>query len=97
MVAQANGAGERLPHAVAVILRVIAAVAVGYGLAALVTILLARHLPMPARDATQAGVMAGFVVHGGVVIWAFAARTTLRAWGWLAMLAVPLILVWRVS
>ncbi|MEN2991531.1 hypothetical protein WG926_24680 [Tistrella sp. BH-R2-4] len=97
MATQANGAGERLPHAVAVILRVIAAVAVGYGLGALVTILLARHLPIPARDATQAGVMAGFLVHGGIIIWAFAARTTLRAWGWLAVPALPLILAWRLT
>jgi apolipoprotein N-acyltransferase len=88
-------AGERLPHALGVILRVLAAVPAGYALGAMTALVAARHLPGPARDAAQAGMMLGFLVHGGVVIWVFAAASAARAWVWLCPFAVALLLAWR--
>lgn len=88
-------AGERLPHALGVILRALAAGPLGYALGAMTALVAARHLPGPARDAAQAGMMLGFLVHGGVVIWVFAAASAARAWVWLCPFAVALLLAWR--
>jgi hypothetical protein len=71
-------------------LRVVLAVAGGYGLAALCTMLLSVTLPLPRVEAVLAASMLSFAVYAGAVVWAFAARSVLRACAGMAILAVPL-------
>ena len=76
--------------------RVLAAVAGGYALATAVA-LCAAALPGARDEAALIGIMLGFVVYAGAMIWAFAARTAVGAWAGLLAPAIVLALVgWMV-
>ena len=75
-------------RACGIALRLLAAVAGGYALAALSAMALAAWLPGEALDAVSTGMMAGFAIHAGAVIWAFAARSAGAA---LLGVAVPAV------
>ena len=51
----------------------------GYVLSAIVALYLAKALPSVRLEAVLTGAMIGFVVNVVAIIWAFAARSTLRA------------------
>lgn len=70
--------------------RIVAAVFGGYALAALTSVA-ALALPMSKPQAVLAGMLASFVIYAGAVIWVFAARSALRAWAGLMVVAVPLL------
>lgn len=74
--------------------RAIAAIAGGYGVAALSSAVLALCLPaafgMARSEAAMTGTLASFIVFALAVMWVFAARTAWRAWSGLAIAAVPL-------
>lgn len=72
-------------------LRLLAAGPGGYGLAALFS-LAALALPLPTLQAVRIGMMGSFAVFAAAVIWVFAARDAGRAWGGLALVALPLAL-----
>lgn len=79
--------------------RAIAAIAGGYGVAALSAAVLALCLPaafgMARSEAAMTGTLASFIVFALAVMWVFAARTALRAWSGLVVLALPLgLLLW---
>lgn len=76
-----------------IVLRVLAGVGGGYGLAALFTMALSLGLPMPRAEAVLAATMASFAVHAGAIVWAFAASGPLRAWLGLAVPAAALALL----
>lgn len=85
-------AGVRLRLGVAS--RAIAAIAGGYGVAALSSVVLAVCLPalfgMARSEATMTGMLASFAIFALAVMWVFAARTALRAWFGLAVVATAL-------
>ncbi|PWR26008.1 iron transporter [Zavarzinia aquatilis] len=68
-------------------LRALAALPVGYALAALATAALARHLPLDADQAVLAATMASFAIFAAVAIWAFAARGQRRLWAGIGLAA----------
>ncbi|WP_240651454.1 MULTISPECIES: DUF3649 domain-containing protein [unclassified Variovorax] len=74
--------------------RAIAAIAGGYGVAALSSVVLALCLPavfgMTRSEATMTGLLASFAIFALAVMWVFAARTALRAWSGLAVVAAVL-------
>lgn len=74
--------------------RAIAAIAGGYGIAALSAAVFALCLPaafgMARSEAAMTGTLASFLVFALAVLWAFAARTAWRAWSGLVIAAVPL-------
>nr|WP_218088240.1 DUF3649 domain-containing protein [Variovorax sp. SG517] len=74
--------------------RAVAAIAGGYGVAALSSVVLALCLPavfgMARSEATMTGLLASFAVFAFGVMWVFAARTALRAWSGLALAAAVL-------
>ena len=78
-------------HRFGVASRAIAAIAGGYGVAAMASIVLALCLPvffgMARSEATMTGLLASFAVFALAVMWVFAARTALRAWSGLAIAA----------
>jgi hypothetical protein len=58
----------------------------GYALSSVVAVALAKSLPLSAAEATVASSLVAIPVLVGAVLWAFAARTLLRA---LAGIAIP--------
>jgi hypothetical protein len=77
--------------------RIVAAVLGGYAVAALVSVA-ALALPISTPQAVVTGQLASFVVYAGAVIWVFAARSALRAWAGLVIVAAALAsLAWSVS
>jgi hypothetical protein len=77
--------------------RIVAAVLGGYAVAALVSVA-ALALPISTPQAVVTGQLASFVVYAGAVIWVFAARSALRAWAGLVIVAASLAsLAWSVS
>lgn len=86
-----------LRHGLDILQRAIAAIFAGYGIASVGTIALARHLPLERSEAVMAATMIGFLLHACVALWAFAARDTLRLWGWLLVTTAPLAaLAWLI-
>lgn len=77
--------------------RTVAAVFGGYALAALVAAACARWLPMARVEAVVTGMLVSFAVYAAVVIAAFALRSALRVWLWLAAIGAPLAVVLAVS
>lgn len=74
--------------------RLLAAVAGGYGLAALassVLALLAQACGMAPVDAVIGATLVSFAVHAGVALYAFGAATVVRAWSALALAALLLL------
>lgn len=81
-------------YRLAVASRAVAAIAGGYGVAALSAAVLAVCLPaafgMARSEAAMTGTLASFLVFAIAVMWVFAARTALRAWSGLVIAAVPM-------
>ncbi len=63
-----------------VLSRLLAALLGGYALSALLTAVLALHLPLERSEAVLVGTMLSFLAYALAVLWAFAARHALRAW-----------------
>lgn len=61
------------------VLRVIAALPLGYAVATLWAMALSRILPMNAAEATTTGMLAAFAICAASAMWAFAARSGWRA------------------
>lgn len=79
-----------------VAVRMLAAVAGGYGLAALassVLALLAQASGMAPADAVIGATLISFAVHAGVALYAFGAATAARAW---VLPALAALLLWPV-
>ncbi|WP_434057714.1 DUF3649 domain-containing protein [Acidovorax cavernicola] len=81
--------------------RAVAAIAGGYGVAALSAAVLALGLPalfdMARSEAALTGTLASFLVYAVAVMWVFAARSAWRAWIGLAIAAALqglLLLLW---
>nr|WP_307695358.1 DUF3649 domain-containing protein [Variovorax boronicumulans] len=81
--------------------RAVAAIAGGYGVAALSAAVLALGLPalfgMARSEAALTGTLASFLVYAVAVMWVFAARSAWRAWTGLAITAALqglLLLLW---
>ncbi|MGK5033660.1 DUF3649 domain-containing protein [Janthinobacterium sp. LB3P118] len=60
--------------------RSVAAIAGGYVLAALVTMLLSVSLPMDRSEAVMTATLLSFAIYTCAVMWVFATRSALRAW-----------------
>ena len=89
-------ARDRLIGAGPLVSRIVAAIAGGYALAALVSVA-ALALPIAAPQAVLSGMLASFAVYSGAVIWVFAARSARRAWAGLLLAALPLLsAAWQV-
>lgn len=86
-------------HRIDVALRAVAGIGGGYGLSALCAAALALFLPLARAESVITGTLLSFVVYTGAVMWAFAARSALRAWLGLAAPALPLGLAlwWRLG
>jgi len=73
--------------------RAVAAIAGGYGIAALFAAALALCLPaafgMARSEAAMTGTLVSFLVFALAAMWVFAARSAWRAWSGLAVAAVP--------
>ena len=72
--------------------RAAAAALGGYTIAALFASASARLLPLPRVEAVLSGTMVAFLVIPGVVIWAFLARSMVRAWTGILIAAMLLAL-----
>ncbi|WP_295984787.1 DUF3649 domain-containing protein [uncultured Variovorax sp.] len=88
-----------MSHRLGVASRAVAAIAGGYVVAALSSVVLAICLPavfgMARSEATMTGLLASFAVFALAVMWVFAARTARRAWlGLVAAAAVLGLLAW---
>jgi hypothetical protein len=74
--------------------RAVAAIFGGYSVAALSAAVLALCLPaafgMARSEAAMTGTLASFAIFAFAVMWVFAARTALRAWSGLVIVAAPL-------
>lgn len=78
------------PRWLGILSRCIAAILGGYLLAALVALGCAQWLGPPRAEAVLTGMLLGFAVHAGAVIWVFAAAGAGRAWLGLAVPAAVL-------
>jgi len=80
-----------LRYRLGVAVRAVAAILGGYGVAALFAAVLALCLPfafgMARSEATMTGTLASFLVFALAVMWVFAARSALRAWSGLVVVA----------
>lgn len=82
--------GPTLMYRLAVLSRVVAAIAGGYAISALATRLLSGRLPMGNADAVMTATMLSFAIFTCVVIWVFATRSAWRAWAGLAIITAVL-------
>ena len=82
--------GPATKRSAGIALRLLAGFGGGYGVAALLTVLLAATLPMPRVEAVLTASMASFAVLAGAIVWAFAAGSPWRA---CAGIAVPAALL----
>jgi hypothetical protein len=91
----AMGEGRRPDYrrAAGITARAIAAVAGGYALASLSAVALTVILPLSRLHAVLTGMMVSFAVYTVAVVWAFAAPSAARAWGWMGAAAVVLAFV----
>jgi hypothetical protein len=75
-------------YRLAVLSRVLAAGAGGYGLAYAVAVASARWLPLPPPDAVVASTMLGFLALAIAAIVVFACASAWRAWAWVGGAAI---------
>jgi uncharacterized membrane protein YccF (DUF307 family) len=73
--------------------RVIAAIGGGYLLASLMSVVVARALPLPQATAVMTGMLLSFLFYASSALWVFAARTATRAWLGLVVPGVVLALL----
>lgn len=85
--------GAELRRVGGLVLRVLAAIGGGYGIAALATIVLSVSLPMARSEAVLTSTMASFGIYAGAIVWAFAARRVLQVYMGMAAVAALLFLV----
>ncbi len=71
--------GPAARHRLDVLVRLLAGAGGGYGLAALFAMLLSVALPLARLEAVLFATMGSFAVYAAAVVWAFAARSALRA------------------
>ncbi len=64
-------------------LRILSALAGGYVLTSLATMLLARSLPGNPLDTAIAATLSSFAIYTAAVVWVFASRNALAVTGWL--------------
>lgn len=82
-------------HLASLVFRILAAVLGGYVLAHTLSVALAAAWPLSRADAALVALQGSFVVHVGVVLWAFSARSALRAWlGVLLLAAFTSLAAW---
>ena len=62
-----------------VLLRILVALPIGYGVATLWAMALSVILPMPVSDAVTTGMLVAFVICAVIAMWAFAARSGIMA------------------
>lgn len=78
-------------YRLAVVSRIVAALAGGYLLASLANVALSLLLPLARAEAVVSGMMLSFLVLLVAILWCFACRSATRAWlgllGWAALLA----------
>jgi apolipoprotein N-acyltransferase len=92
-----NPAIDRVRSTGPLISRIVAALFGGYALAALASVAVLA-LPMSKPQAVLTGMLAGFAIYTGAVIWVFAVRSATKAWAGLIIVAAPLLLAaWSVS
>lgn len=72
--------------------RAAAAVLGGYAVAALFAAASARLLPLPRVEAVLPGTMLAFLVIPGIAIWSFLARSVVRAWAGILIVAILMAL-----
>lgn len=72
----------------AVFARVTAAIPLNYLLTAIVTALLARHLPIGRHEASVAALLTSFAIFAGIAMAIFYARSTVRMWLWMSGLTI---------
>lgn len=77
--------------------RVAAAALGGYALASLASASLSLAVPLDKRDAVQLGVMVGFLLHTGAVLWAFSTRRARSAWWGLGLATLPFLVLFGVA
>jgi hypothetical protein len=91
-----NSVAHRVRSTGPLISRIVAALFGGYALAALSSVAVLA-LPMSKPQAVLTGMLASFAIYAAAVIWVFAVRSALKAWGGLIVVAVPLSLAaWSV-
>lgn len=77
------------------VLRLIAAVPLGYAVASLWAMALARHLPMEKSEATLTATLIAYVIAAVMMIYAYGARTAWRAiWVMVLLCAAAMGLYW---
>lgn len=78
-----------------VVLRTLAAIPLGYAVASLWAMALARTLPLARSEATITGTLVAFVICAVAAMWAFAARSGWKAvWTLVLIGAVPALISW---
>lgn len=75
-----RGQGPSWHERIDVLMRVLAAVFGGYVLVSMLTALLSLYLPMTDSEAVLTATMLSFLAYALAVMWAFAARSAMRAW-----------------
>ncbi|NVJ09796.1 DUF3649 domain-containing protein [Myxococcus sp. AM001] len=76
--------------------RVAAAIFGGYALAAFSSASLSLAVPMDKRDAVQLGVMVGFLLYAGGIVWAFSTKRARGAWLGLSVATLPFLILFGV-
>lgn len=76
------------PARIGIVARAVGAVAGGYAVAASLSMALARWLPGAAAEAVVWAMLAGVLAFPTTVIWAFAARSAVRAWGGIGLVVL---------
>jgi len=92
-----TGAGRAAPWQKRgdMVLRVIAAIPLGYAVASLWAVALARMLPGARSEATVAATLLAFAICAAAAMWSFAARSGWRAfWSLCVAGAVPAAIGW---
>lgn len=95
MTAKARARVLQWWHRTDIVLRILAAVPIGYAVASLWAMALARLLPMARSEATITATLVAFALCAFAAMWAFAARTGWKALWTLAVIgAVPATIAW---
>ena len=86
---------DRISTAAAIAIRVAAAALGGYACAYASTAAIASLLPLSRNDAASFAPLLGYCIYVGVIIWAFAAASTVRMLGGMAgVLLSSIAIVW---
>lgn len=77
--------GPSLRYRLSVLSRAAAAAVGGYGFTTALSVLISRVMPLSRSEGVTTAMLLSFAVYACAVMWAFSARTALRAWGGLAL------------